>query len=123
MHHGESERVLAEVEKRLEVRANRVSPCLLEVSIPPPQPIMPVVDGPADRRKRRVELDLRIAARESASMSCALNGFGKGGRDLDALSRHVRSLSAVPLVALSSEHRNASLAHALLLVLRRPAPA
>jgi hypothetical protein len=61
VEHVKRERVLAEVEERLRFNANLLSPRVLEVSMPPPQPIVPAIDGVTDRGKQRVELNLLIA--------------------------------------------------------------
>jgi hypothetical protein len=49
--HEETERLLAEVEIGLGIKANLASPRLLEVSMPVAQPVVPVVDGATDGGK------------------------------------------------------------------------
>jgi hypothetical protein len=49
--HEEHEHVLAQVEVRLGLEANLLSPYLLEVSVPPAHPVVPVVDTAAHRRE------------------------------------------------------------------------
>src|SRR6202011_343702 len=44
-HHGEGERVLAEVEERLGFDAKFISPYLLELSQEDPNPIVPLIDA------------------------------------------------------------------------------
>src|SRR5215218_3810786 len=56
---AQGERVLAELEEGLRLRADLASPGLLEVSMPLPQPLVPTVYG-ADSRKTGVELDIGI---------------------------------------------------------------
>jgi hypothetical protein len=49
--HEEEERVLAQVEVRLGLDANLLSPCLSDVSVPLAHPVVPVVHTAADRRE------------------------------------------------------------------------
>jgi hypothetical protein len=56
--------LLADVEERLRFNANLPAPRVLEVSMPPSQALVSVVDGAADRREGRVPLDAWIAERE-----------------------------------------------------------
>jgi hypothetical protein len=58
--HVERERVLAEIEERLGLGPNLFKG-VVDFSLPPPQAIVPVVDGAADRRQRGVELCAGVA--------------------------------------------------------------
>ena len=71
MQHVEQQRLLAKVEVRLGLDVKIITPYVLEVPKPPSQPIVPVVDAAADCRKRRVELDARIAESDkSVNVAC-----------------------------------------------------
>jgi hypothetical protein len=59
MQHGVHKHVLAEVKNCLALDAYLLSPCLLEVSMPGSQSIVPVVDGTANgSRQEGMELDV-----------------------------------------------------------------
>jgi hypothetical protein len=45
----DKQRISAGVEERLDLVVNVLSPRILEVLEPPPNPIVPSVDGPTDR--------------------------------------------------------------------------
>ena len=64
VQHVKSERVLAEIEVRLSLDANVIAPCVREVSLPPPHPIVAVVVATADGGKSRLNRDVRIAKSE-----------------------------------------------------------
>jgi hypothetical protein len=53
-------------------------------------PIMAVVDGPADSRKSRMELDVRMAACDEGFYVTGIERIGEGTRDLDDLFRQLR---------------------------------
>jgi hypothetical protein len=63
-HHSEGERLITEVEERLGFDEKFISPYVLELSLEPPKPIVPLVDAAANCRKHRVDLDFRIAERD-----------------------------------------------------------
>src|SRR5207245_351023 len=61
---SEGQRVLAEVEERLRFDEKFISPYVLELLLEPPKPVVPLVDAATNRRKHRMERDLRIAERD-----------------------------------------------------------
>src|SRR5215210_3252682 len=75
---GEREGVLTQVEERLEFGANLPAPRLLDVSIPTPHPIVPVVDLAADRGERGVELDVGVAGSRDRLYIARVERFGEG---------------------------------------------
>ena len=75
--HVERERVLAELEERLRLQANLVSPYFLEVSMPAVQPVVPVIDAATDCSERRVKLDLGSLKAMNASMSRTLSASAR----------------------------------------------
>jgi hypothetical protein len=77
--------VLAEVEVRLRLDADLVSPCIVHISKVPPHAIVSVVDGTAGYRHLRVELALRIGEREEPLHVVHVERLYSAAMELDVL--------------------------------------
>jgi hypothetical protein len=70
-------------------------PRFLQVSKVLPHGIVPVIDGAANRRKGRVELDLRIVERDECFKVVRVIRLCGAASELDVLLRHTLSLVRV----------------------------
>src|ERR1017187_7212280 len=97
MQHVEDERPLAEVDVSCPgFDANPLSPGVLEVPLPAPQPVVPAVDGAASCREHRVQLDARIAVGDYGVYLSRVECLDPAAQELDVLVRHTRSPRRVP---------------------------
>src|SRR4029077_17992330 len=85
------ERMLAEVEVHLRFDADFISPCIREVSKVLAYAIVPAVDGTADRREHRLELDVRIAVRDERVDVACVERLDDAAMELHVLLRNRRS--------------------------------
>src|SRR5688572_7850646 len=88
MQHVERENTLTEVEVRLNLYADVATPHFLEVSMPLPHPGVTVKDRAPDRRKRRIELNGRIAIREYGLNVASVERIYEPTMALHVLPRH-----------------------------------
>src|SRR2546422_8308602 len=94
LRHLEHERVLAEVEVGLGLYASPALPCVGNVSIVGPYPVVPKVDA-VDLRKHRVKLDARIGNRDKRLEVARVERLVCPAVELDVLLRHSRSPSTI----------------------------
>jgi hypothetical protein len=89
MQHGVHKRVLAEVKNCLGLDAYRPFPCLLEVSMPGSQSIVPVVDGTAHGcRHEGVELDVGVAVGDERFYVTRVERLREAALEFDVLLGH-----------------------------------
>src|SRR5439155_12823327 len=88
VQHAEHEHAVTDVEERLDLVANLLSPCVRDVAVPPSRAVVAVIDRTADRCKRRMELDLGIATRDKRLDVAGVERSREDLGDLDVLVRH-----------------------------------
>ena len=85
MGHLERERVITEVEERLDLDPDLLAPRFLKVSVPFAHPVVPVIGGASDSCKYRVDFDVRVAERDECPYIARVERFYEAASPLDIL--------------------------------------
>jgi hypothetical protein len=96
VEHVEQKGLVTKVKEHLRLDSNVLSPRVRQVSMPPPHPIVPVVDGAPDRHPG-LKLDVRIAERDHRLYVARVVRRYCAAMELDVLLRHVLRLARGPV--------------------------